>query len=262
MKRIFAGLVAALLTPLAAWSQTLPDLGGREVVVVTENAYPPLQFVDPKTGQAIGWEYDAMAEIAKRLNFKVVYQNSSWDAMIPAVSEKQYNIGMTGITIKEERKQKVDFSDPYMRSEMRMLVRADENRFTDEKSFAAFEGGLAAAQPGTTPFYVTVYNVLDGNEQNPRVKLFESFGAGIQALKAGDVDLALTDGVAAKGYVDSSDGKLKIIGGPLGAEEFGFIFPKGSDLVAPVNAAIAAMKADGSIDALNQKWFVDYKMGQ
>lgn len=262
MKRIFAGLVAALLTPLAAWSQTLPDLGGREVVVVTENAYPPLQFVDPKTGQAIGWEYDAMAEIAKRLNFKVVYQNSSWDAMIPAVSEKQYNIGMTGITIKDERKQKVDFSDPYMRSEMRMLVRADENRFTDEKSFAAFEGGLAAAQPGTTPFYVTVYNVLDGNEQNPRVKLFESFGAGIQALKAGDVDLALTDGVAAKGYVDSSDGKLKIIGGPLGAEEFGFIFPKGSDLVAPVNAAIAAMKADGSIDALNQKWFVDYKMGQ
>lgn len=262
MKRIFAGLVAALLTPLAAWSQTLPDLGGREVVVVTENAYPPLQFVDPKTGQAIGWEYDAMAEIAKRLNFKVVYQNSSWDAMIPAVSEKQYNIGMTGITIKEERKQKVDFSEPYMRSEMRMLVRADENRFTDEKSFAAFEGGLAAAQPGTTPFYVTVYNVLDGNEQNPRVKLFESFGAGIQALKAGDVDLALTDGVAAKGYVDSSDGKLKIIGGPLGAEEFGFIFPKGSDLVAPVNAAIAAMKADGSIDALNQKWFVDYKMGQ
>lgn len=105
MKRIFAGLVAALLTPLAAWSQTLPDLGGREVVVVTENAYPPLQFVDPKTGQAIGWEYDAMAEIAKRLNFKVTYQNSSWDAMIPAVSEKQYNIGMTGITIKEERKQ-------------------------------------------------------------------------------------------------------------------------------------------------------------
>ena len=54
----------------------LPDLGGREVVVVTENAYPPLQFVDPKTGKAIGWEYDAMNEIAKRLNFKVEYQNT------------------------------------------------------------------------------------------------------------------------------------------------------------------------------------------
>lgn len=264
MTRCFsiAGLMIALFFPLSAWAQALPDLGGRAVVVVTENAYPPLQFVDPKTGKAIGWEYDAMAEIAKRLNFKVEYQNSSWDAMIPAVSEGQYDLGMTGITIREDRKQKVDFSDPYMRSEMRMLVRADENRFTDEKSFAAFEEGLAAAQPGTTPFYVTVYNVLDGNEQNPRIKLFESFGAGIQALKAGDVDLALTDGVAAQGYVASSDGKLKIVGGPLGAEEFGFIFPRGSDLVAPVNAAIASMKADGTIDALNRKWFVEYQMGQ
>ncbi len=49
----------------------LPDLGGRTVTVVTENAYPPLQFVDPKSGKAIGWEYDAMEEIAKRLNFKL-----------------------------------------------------------------------------------------------------------------------------------------------------------------------------------------------
>ena len=262
-RRIFlASLLAVAAAPFAAHAEALPDLGGRKVVVVTENAYPPLQFVDPKTGQAIGWEYDAMAEIAKRLNFKIEYQNSSWDAMIPAVADKQYDIGMTGITIKDDRKQMVDFSDPYMRSQMRMLVRSDENRFTDAKSFSAFKDGLAAAQPGTTPFYVTVYDVLDGNEQNPRIKLFETFGAGVQALRAGDVDLALSDSVAADGYVNSSDGKLKIIGEPLGAEDFGFIFAKGSDLVAPVNAAIAALKADGTLDALNKKWFVDYKMGQ
>lgn len=257
-----AGLLAVLLFPIAAWAQALPDLAGRTVVVVTENAYPPLQFVDPKSGKPIGWEYDAMGEIAKRLNFKIDYRNTSWDAMIQSVSDGQYNIGMTGITIKEERKQKVDFSDPYMRSEMRMLVRSDESRFTDAKSFAALESGLAAAQPGTTPFFVTVYDVLDGNEQNPRIKTFETFGAGVQALRAGDVDLVLTDGVAANGYVDASEGKLKVIGGPLGSEDFGFIFTKGSDLVAPVNAAIAAMKADGTIDALNKKWFLDYKMGQ
>ncbi|WP_394893665.1 transporter substrate-binding domain-containing protein [Mesorhizobium sp. AaZ16] len=248
--------------PALAFAQALPDLGGKSVVVVTENAYPPLQFVDPKTGQQIGWEYDAMNEIAKRLNFKVEYQNTSWDAMIQAVSDGQYQIGMTGITIKDERKEKVDFSDPYMRSEMRMLVRADESRFTDPKSFAAMTDGLIATQAGTTPFYVAVYEVLDGNEQNPRIKLFETFGASVQALKSGDVDLVLTDGVAANGYVEASEGKLKVIGGPLGTEDFGFIFAKGSDLVAPVNAAIAAMKADGTIDALNKKWFLDYKMGQ
>ena len=72
----------------------------------------------------------------------------------------------------------------------------------------------------------------------------------------------LTDSTAGKGYVAASDGKLKLIGGPLGTEDFGFIFAKGSDLVAPVNAAIAALKADGTLEALNKKWFLDYKMGE
>lgn len=261
-KLSLAGALAVVLLPLAAMAQSLPDLGGKSVVVVTENAYPPLQFIDPKTGKQIGWEYDAMDEIAKRLNFKIEYQNTSWDAMIQAVSDGQYQVGMTGITIKDERKEKVDFSDPYMRSQQFMLVRADESRFTDAKSFGALKDGLIAAQPGTSPFYTAVYEILDGNEQNPRIKLFETFGATVQALKAGDVDLVLTDSVAAQGYVDASEGKLKVVGEPLGSEDFGFIFKKGSDLVAPINQAIAALKADGTFDKLNKKWFLDYKMGQ
>ncbi|KQU73265.1 amino acid ABC transporter [Aminobacter sp. DSM 101952] len=262
LKLALAAALALVLSPFAAQAQSLPDLGGRTVVVVTENAYPPLQFVDPKTGKQIGWEYDAMDEIAKRLNFKIEYQNTSWDAMIQAVSDGQYQVGMTGITIKDDRKEKVDFSDPYMRSQQFMLVRADESRFTDAKSFGALKDGLIAAQPGTSPFYTAVYEILDGNEQNPRIKLFETFGATVQALKAGDVDLVLTDSVAAQGYVDASEGKLKVVGGPLGSEDFGFIFKKGSDLVAPINAAIAALKADGTFDGMNKKWFLDYKMGQ
>jgi polar amino acid transport system substrate-binding protein len=259
MRTIVCAALLLLAGPAAA---ELPDLGGREVVVVTENAYPPLQFVDPKSGEAIGWEYDAMREIARRLNFTLRFENSSWDAMIPAVSEGQYDIGMTGITIRDDRAEKVDFSDPYMRSETRMLVRADEDRFTDAASFRAFEEGLIGAQPGTTPFYVAVYEVLDGDEANPRIKLFETFGAGVQALRAGDVDLVLTDSTGGEGTVAANPGRLKLIGGPMGTEEFGFIFPKGSELVAPVNAAIAELKADGTFDALNQKWFVDYQMGQ
>jgi polar amino acid transport system substrate-binding protein len=250
------GLLALTLTP--AFAQDLPNLDGREVVVVTENAYPPLQFLD-KSGAAVGWEYDAMVEIAKRINITVSYQNTSWDAMIPAVSEGQYDLGMTGITIKDERKEQVDFSEPYMRSEMLMIVRGDEARFTDAASFAAIPELLISAQPGTSPFYAAVYNILDGNEENARIIKFETFGAGLEALKAGDVDLTLSDSTAANGYVSASNGGLKIIGEPLASEDFGFIFPKGSDLVAPINAAIASMRADGTLDALNQKWFVDYK---
>ncbi len=261
MKLTAAALLGLAVLAAPSFAQDLPDLAGKEITVVTENAYPPLQFLD-KSGAAVGWEYDAMAEIAKRLNATVKYENTSWDAMIPAVSEGQYDLGMTGITIKDERKEKVDFSDPYMRSEMLMIVRGDESRFSDAASFAAIPELLVSAQPGTSPFYAAIYNILDGNEENARVIKFETFGAGLEALKAGDVDLTLSDSTAANGYVNASNGGLKIVGEPLASEDFGFIFPKGSDLVAPVNAAIAAMKADGTLDALNQMWFVEYKMGE
>ena len=259
--KFVAAIMALAFGAGAAVAQDLPDLAGREVTIVTENAYPPLQFLD-KDGTAIGWEYDALAEIAKRLNMTVKYENISWDAMIPAVSEGQFDMGMTGITIKDDRKEAVDFSDPYMRSEMLMIVRGDETRFTDAASFAAIPDLLVSAQPGTSPFYAAIYNILDGNEENPRVVKFETFGAGLEALKVGDVDLTLSDSTAANGYVAASNGGLKIIGEPLASEDFGFIFPKGSDLVAPMNAAIAALKADGTFDALNKKWFLDYKMGE
>ena len=258
--KILTTLAAVMLATTATAESHLPDLGGQVVTVVTENAYPPLQFI--QNGDAIGWEYDAMAEIARRLNIDVVYENSSWDAMIPAVSEAQYDIGMTGITIRDDRAEVVDFSDPYMTSEMVMLVRGDEDRFSDAASFAANADLLMAAQPGTTPFYVGVYDVLDGDEANPRIRTMETFGATVQALRTGDVDLVLTDGTAGQGYVDASDGALKIVGEMLGTEDFGFIFPKGSPLVGPINLAIADMKADGTLDALNTQWFLDFKMGE
>jgi len=235
-----------LLLPMGlskAFAAELPDLEGREIVVVTENAYPPLQFVDPKSGDAIGWEYDAMRDLAGRLNFTLVIQNSSWDAMIPSVSEGQFDIGMTGITIRDDRKEMVDFSDPYLRSEMYMLVRADEDRFSNAAEFAALEDGLIGAQAGTTPFYTAVYEVLDGDEQNPRITLFETFGASIQALRTGDVDLVLTDGTAGNGYVTANPDVFKLTGDSMGVEDFGFIFPKG-------------------LDALNKQWFLDYKLGE
>lgn len=252
---------ALALAGTAAVAQDLPDLGGREVVIATENAYPPIQFLSPE-GEPIGWEYDFMAEAAERLNFVPVYETISWDAMIAAVSEGQFDMGMTGITIRDDRAEVVDFSAPYMTSQMLMIVRADEERFTDAASFAANPGLLVSAQPGTTPFYTAIYEILDGDEANPRVVKFETFGAGLEALRAGDVDLTLSDSAAAQAYVAASDGGLKIVGEPLGTEEFGFIFPKGSDLVEPFNAAIEAMRADGTLEALNQEWFVDYAMGQ
>ena len=236
----------------------LPDLGGRKVVAVTGNDYTPLNFVDPASGKAVGWEYDAVNEICRRLNCAVDWQVTSWDTMIAAVREGQFDVGMDGITITDERKGQVDFSDPYMVSQQFMLVRADESRFTTPAEFAANKDLLIGSQTGTTNFYTAVYEILDGDEANPRIKLFENFGAAVQALIAGDVDLVLLDAASSRGYIGANPDKLKIIGDPLGTEEFGFIFTPKSDLVKPVDAAIKTMKDDGFINHLNTRWFFLY----
>ena len=238
----------------------LPDLKGRSIVAVTENAYPPLNFKDPKTGQSVGWEYDVFNEIGKRLNAKVDWKLTSWDTMIEAMRKGQFDVGMDGITIKDDRKKQVDFSDPYMVSEQFMMVRANEKRFSDAKGFKANATLLVGAQGGTTNFYTAVYEMLDGNEKNPRIKLYDTFGLSMQALKAGDVDTVLTDGVSSQGYAKAFPTVFKVVGKPMGREEFGFIYKPGSDLVKPVNAALKQMKADGTLKKFDQKWFVDYKL--
>ena len=236
----------------------LPDLDGRVVVAVTGNDYTPLNFVDPLTGEAVGWEYEAVDEICRRLNCEVDWQVTAWDTMIAAVKEGQFDVGMDGITITEERAQEVDFSEPYMVSQQFMLVRADEERFSTPEEFAADEELLIGSQTGTTNFYVAVYDVLDGDEANPRIKLFENFGAAVQALIIGDVDMVLMDAASSRGYIGANPDQLKIVGEPLGTEEFGFIFTPGSDLVEPFNAALATMQEDGFLEHLNSRWFFLY----
>ena len=261
MKPVFSALAAALFAALAigsAHAAALPDLAGRTIQAVTENAYTPLNFADPKTGKGIGWEYDAVNEIGKRLNAKINWNIMAWDPMIQAIHDGQYDIGMDGISITDERKKQVDFSDPYMDNKEYMLVRTDEARIKTKDDFAANTDLLIGAQSGTSGFYAAIYDVLDGNEQNPRVKLFDTFGASVQALKTGDVDMVLMDQASIDGYIAADPGVFKTVGDPIGSDQFGFIVTKGSPFLAPINAALAAMKADGTIDGLNRKWFYEY----
>ena len=233
----------------------LPDLGGRTVVAVTANDYIPLNFVDPLTGEAMGLEYDAVNEICRRLNCVVDWQISSWDTMISAVRAGQFDVGMDGITITEERAEQVDFSIPYLRSQQFMLVRDDEDRFAVPEEFAANPDLLIGSQAGTTSFFTAIYEILDGDEANPRVVLFENFGASVQALLNGDVDMVLVDAASGEGYIGANPDQLKLVGDPLATEDFGFIFTPESDLVEPFNQAIDSMNRDGYFYHLSTRWF-------
>ena len=210
MKNIVLASVAVLVA-LSAFGQAraLPDLKGRTIRAVTTNASPPLSFVDPKTGTAVGWEYDAVNEIGKKLDAKIAWSTSSWDAIIQAVRDGQFDVGMDGFSITDGRKKQVAFSDPYMASQQLMLVRADENRFTTAAEFGKDQALLIGSQAGTTSFSVGVYNVLDGDEKNARIRLFETRGAAVRALLAGNVDTVLVDAASSRGWIASNPGQAE-----------------------------------------------------
>ena len=235
----------------------LPDLGGAEIVVAVENLYTPFQFEDPASGETIGYEYDMMAELCARLNCTLTYESISFSALIPAVGQGDYDMGITGISIVEERKEIVDFSDPYINLDQFLLVRADEDRFTSLEEMAADEDLLLGVQAGSAGFWVT-----DGAVPDDQRIVYDDFGTMVASLLAGDIDAMPADASAAAGFVSTTADAVKLVGEPISRDEFGMIFPIGSDLVEPFNAGLASLKADGYLDFLYYKWFFDFTPAQ
>jgi polar amino acid transport system substrate-binding protein len=237
---------------------TLPDLKGRKVVIVTSNDYTPFAFKDAKSGKAIGYEYELLGELSRRLNFVVEHQEASFEGMIAAVGQKQYDVGHIGITINDERKKTVDFSEPYVVVEQKLLVRAGEKRFTDSKSFVADAKLRFGAQPGTTSYY-SAEAIVGEAAKNTRIVGYDSFALAVTALVNGDVDAVVTDAVSGAGFIGANAGKLQLFDEIIATDPLGFIFPKGSDLVAPFNQALASVKYDGYLKYLENKWFFLYQ---
>lgn len=228
----------------------LPDLGGREIEIAIENNYIPFNYIKLDTREPGGWDYEAIGTICQLLNCTPVYIEQTWDPMIQAVADGQYDLGTGGITITEERKQQVDYSDAYIRTAQQLLVRVDEDRFTDAASFAADESLVIGTQLATTNYDLAVDLVGEG-----RVQGFDTFPVAVLALLSGDVDAVVIDSQAGKGYESENAGKLVLLPEELTGEELGFIFPKGSDLVEPFNLALAKMREDGILDELYEKYF-------
>ena len=228
----------------------LPDLGGREITIAIENAYLPYNYVRLDTGVAEGWDYDFMNEACRRMNCVPVWKEFGWDTMIASVAAGQFDMAADGISITEERAKQVDFSDGYANIEQRLLVGIDEDRFASIEELAADPNLKLAEQVGTTNYESAKKYVGED-----RIMAFDTFGLAIQAVLSGDADGVIIDETAGLGYLGANKEDLKLVGPSISSDQLGFVFPKGSDLVEPFNLAIAQMKADGTLNEINLKWF-------
>ena len=242
--------VLLLALPMAAvTADDLPDLGGRTVTIAVENAYMPFNVIDEETGEAVGWDYDTLGMICEMLNCVPDYVETSWEGMIVAVSNGEYDMAADGITITEERAKIVDYSIGYIDLSQKMMVRVGEDRFANVDDFVAGDF-IIGVQVATTNF-----EAASGLVSEERIVAYGEFGFAVQALISGDVDAVVIDDVAGQGYTGLNADKIKLLPDELTKEQLGFIYPQGSDLVEPINAALASMMADGSLQAINDKWF-------
>jgi polar amino acid transport system substrate-binding protein len=230
----------------------LPDLGGRTVTVGVENAYLPFNYIPKGATEGQGWDYDVWRAICDLLNCTPEFVESAWPAVIDITAQGDLDTAADGISITEERKEIVDYSDPYMVVQQKFIVRLDDDRYPTAQAFIDDPDAIVATQVGTTNFQLAVD--LVGED---RIQAFDQFGLAIQALIAGDVDAVIIDDAAGLGYVGENADQIKTIDDPLQSDPLGFIFPKGSDLVDPVNQALAVLKENGTLEELGRKYFTD-----
>jgi polar amino acid transport system substrate-binding protein len=228
----------------------LPDLEGREVTIAVENAYLPFNYIDPNTGEPAGWDYDVWNEICRLINCTPVYIEAGWEGMIQAVADGQYDAAADGITINEDRAEIVDFSNGYINIEQRLLVRQDEDRIESIDDIVNDEDLILGTQTGTTN-YETALEYLP----EERIQAFEQFPFAVQALIAGDIDAVIIDEVAGQGYLGENADVLALVGPSMSSDQLGFIYPLGSDLVDPVNAALGELAQNGFLEEVNLQYF-------
>ncbi|MEA3199588.1 MAG: glutamine transport system substrate-binding protein [Thermoplasmata archaeon] len=226
-----------------------PASGLGTVKVGTEADYPPFEDTT-SDGKIVGFDIDVMKEVANRSGFQVSFQNAQFQAIIPSIQSGQFDMGASAFTITDERKQQVDFSVPYYDNDLQVAVRADEGSITKESDLPAHK---VCTQTGTT----SETWLLDHHQPNASIVRFDAFPPCADALKRGDVDAMMIDQATVRDLVQKSNGALKNAFLITTGEQFGFPVKKGSAaLLTAINAALVAMKQDGTLDRMAQQWSV------
>lgn len=245
MKRLVIG---TLMTMLLAGTALAADLGGKVMKVGSDTTYPPMETVDPASGQIVGFDVDVLNAICAKINCKAEFVTTAWDGIFAALQQGQFDLVASGVSITDERKQTMDFSDPYIVVSQAVMLRvADEGMTLDD---IKAKGLKLAAQTATTN--ATLAEELVGRDN---VALYDTFAGAIVALKNGDVAGVIIDGTSAAAYEKEFAGELIIGIKGLKSDPLGLVFRKGDENVAAFNEGLKAITDDGTMDALKAKYW-------
>ena len=226
------------------------DLGGREIIIAEDNAYPPFSYLDTETGEPIGFDYDFWREVCNRLNCTPVFVEAAWEGLFEAIAAGEYDMGEGGTTINVIRGQSVDYTLPFVEYGQVIMVLEDDDRFPDVDALVASDATVGT-QIATTNEATAIG--LVGEE---RVVSFETYDMPVVALLAGDVDVVIIDEVAGIGFINENPGMLRNAFAVSGGEMLAFPASPLNEFTTPVNWAMQQMFGDGTLDEICETWFL------
>ncbi|OMP66732.1 basic amino acid ABC transporter substrate-binding protein [Domibacillus epiphyticus] len=216
--------------------------------VGTEATFAPFEFMDK--GEVSGFDVDLLNAAAEEAGYQVNIQNTGWDSMLAGLQSGQLDIGMSGITITDERKETYDFSIPYFESVTMIAFKEG----TDIASADDLKGKKVGVQNATTGQFAAE-SIIGKNDSS--ISKYETAALMFQALQSGDVEAVVTDIAVAVEYAKSNpDADVETITDKQFVPEYyGIAFPKGSEYKAEFDEALNTLYENGTYEEIYEKWF-------
>lgn len=258
MKRIFnlglCALSAALLLTACNKQEPKTAAASQQTVymVGAEATFAPFEYQNEQK-EIVGFDVDIMNAIAEKGGFKSKFVNTPFEGIFNFLAQGDRDLLASAITITDERKQTVDFSDPYFEANQ-LIVVPKNSKVT---SFADLKNMKVGVQSATTGDEIVQKEL---GKSNPNIKRLESATLLMKELESGGVEAVVSDNGVIKNYIKNnpSEGFSFIADPAFPKEYYGIAVKKGNaELLAKINQGLAAIKADGSYDKIYAKYFSD-----
>jgi polar amino acid transport system substrate-binding protein len=237
-------------TPAPAAVASAPAPAAKAYVVGTDPTYAPFEFQNEK-GEIVGFDIEVMSAAAKAAGIEVKFVSTPWEGAFNALAQGDRDVLISAVTITDERKQTLDFSDSYF--EAHQLIAVPEK--SKVSKLADLKRSKVGVQTSTTGEEVVVK--LQG-KNSANIKRFESTPLALAELAAGGIDAVVADnGVVVSYLTNNPDAKFKSVNDTSFAPElYGIAVKKGNtELLGKINTGLAAIKADGSYQKIYDHYF-------
>ena len=253
MKKYLALLLAAIMAlSLAACASTskTEETASAKLTMATEATFPPYEYYD---GDAIvGIDVEVAQAIAEKLGMELEVTDIAFDSIIPGIQTGKYDMGMAGMTVTDERKEQVNFSESYATGVQVVIVKDDSPITSVDDLFADGASTVVGTQAGTTGFIYATSDIEDVGLGT--VKSFGKTTDAVEALKNGQVDCVILDNEPAKALVAANEG-LHILDTEYAVEDYAIAIAKeNTDLLEKVNKALSELTADGTLQSIVDKY--------